>query len=153
MLECWHASLKLLLFLYKYFIGMQCTGHFHASAPIWFEETVCKEIFAMFRPIAYITCYGLIFIHCDCSFKNLLLYRGSEERYKQKADTPMKWRKQPTIQTLNFAQEDGYQNTRIKIQRNFKWKIQGKWGYKVTKNRSWAKLSKYSWRYAGDMAG
>lgn len=27
----------------------------------------------------------------------------------------MKWRKQPNTQTLNFVQEDGYQNTRNKI--------------------------------------
>lgn len=39
----------------------------------------------------------------------------------------MKLRRQPTTQTSNFAQEDGYYNTRNKILRNFKWKIQGKW--------------------------
>lgn len=87
---------------------MQCTWHFHTFAPVWFEETVCKEIFAIFRPIGYINCYGLIFIHYDCSFKNLLLYGGSEESSKQKADTPMKWTRQSTTRALNFAQEDGY---------------------------------------------
>lgn len=66
---------------------MQCRGHFHTPASIWSAETVRKEILAVFRSIDYINCYALIFIHCDCSFRNLLLHGGSEKSYKQKADT------------------------------------------------------------------
>lgn len=72
-LKCWCACLKLFAFLHKHVTDMQCTPHFHTLTPGRFEDTIYKEIFAIFRPIGYINRYGLIFMDSDCSFKSLLL--------------------------------------------------------------------------------
>lgn len=70
-LECWCACSKLFAFLCKYFASMQCAWHFHTLTLGWFEGTIFKEIFAIFRPMGYINHYGLIFMDSDCSFKSL----------------------------------------------------------------------------------
>lgn len=48
-LKRWHACLNLFSFLCKYFTSTKHTQHFHTLVPVWFEETICKEIFAIFR--------------------------------------------------------------------------------------------------------
>lgn len=65
----------------------------------------------------------------------------------------MKRRKQLMTQTLNFAQEDGCLNTRNKIHRNHKQKIQVRFRHIVTKNGGGAKLSKYYLTYTGNWCG
>lgn len=100
-----------------------------------------KKIYVIFRLIGYMNCHGLILIYHDSSFKDLHLYWVLKKETDKQTHT--KQRGQPTTQTINSAQEDGYYKARNKMHRNFKWKIPRS-SKKATENWSKIKLLKYS---------
>lgn len=85
-LKYWAAWLKFFSFLHK--LGRHATYMALAhTCSCLIEETVCKERLAIFRPIGHINCYGLIFTHYDCSFKNLSLYTEDLKKIRNKRQT------------------------------------------------------------------